>query len=430
MGSFLKSEETIREYLLGRVSDETELEGLEDLLFTDEEFCSQVELVEDGLINDYVLGRLNQADTESFRSMLTDNPERRFKLDLTLALRERALGTNVKSAQETPSFFNSLIPFFRQPIYAGAFALLLITVISAAIYFTGRMNPDDQLAELRSIYRQARPTETRISTFDYAPLTQLRGAPEAGEQRRLRLVEIRLTEAAEKNPNGQTHHALGVFFLTQQKYADAIREFANSLKFDAKNAQIHNDLGVAHFELAKAAKDKKLAEQAQSLEEFTKATELDPNLLEALFNKSLALEELAPREAKESWKLYLQKDPSSPWAIEARKHLDRLESEQKALIKTDEQVLADFLTAYRNNDEARAQKIHAETKGLLRSVTVPLQLSRRYLEARQSGNEAVAKESNEAMAFIGSFEQAQNSEFFFLNYLTSTPPSALIRLNN
>jgi tetratricopeptide (TPR) repeat protein len=419
MGSFLKSDETIREYLLGRVSDETELEGLEDLLFTDEEFCSQVALVEDGLINDYVLGHLNQADAESFRTTLADNPERRFRLDLTQALREKALAKNLKPAKERPSFFTSLMLFFRQPMYAGAFAVLLIAVIGSAVYLT-RTNPD-QLAELRSIYQQARPTETRISAFPYAPMTQLRGAPEAGDERRLRLLEIRLLEAAQTTPNAQTLHAIGVFHLTQQKYAEAIREFENALKFDDQNAQIHNDLGVAHFELAKVVKEKKFAEQAQGLEDFTKATELDPNLLEALFNKSLALEQLgATAESKESWRLYLQKDPSSPWAIEARKHLDRLQSQQ-TLFRTDEQILADFLTAYRNHDVERAQKIHNDTKGLLKGVMVPLQLSRRYLVAKQNGNEAEAKESIEAMAFIGSFEQAQHSEFFFLNYRTFTP---------
>lgn len=415
MGRTLKSEETVREYLLGRVSDETELEGLEDLLFADEEFCSQVALVEDSIINDYVLGRLNQADAESFKATLTDNPERRFKLNLTQALRAKALARNLKPAQERrPSFFNSLLAFFRQPVYAGAFAVLLIAVVGLVIFLTRRPNPD-QLAELRSIYQQARPTETRISTFDYAPLTQLRGAPEASDQRRLRLIELTLTEATAKTPNANTHHALGVFFLTQQKYPDAIRELETASKLDDKNAQIHNDLGVAHLELAKVAKEKNFAVLAQSLEEFTLAMELDPNSLEALFNKSLALQELGRRRlATESWRLYLQKDSSSPWAREAQRNLDRIESEQ-TLFKSDEDVLADFLTAYRNHDLTKAQKIHDETKGLLKSVTVPLQLSRRYLVAKQSGNEAEAKESLEAMASIARFEETQNSEFFFLN---------------
>jgi len=413
MGESLRSERTVREYLLGRVSDEATLEGLEELLFTDEEFCSQVALTEDGIINDYVFGRLNQADAESFRATLPADPERRFKLELTQALREKALARDPGTAKDTPSFFSSIVLFFRQPVYAGAFAVLLIAVVALAVYFSRKGNPDE-LAELRSIYEKARPTETRISEFGYAPLPQLRGAPEPGDQKRLRRIENNLIDATEKNSNAQTHHALGVFYLTQQKYPEAIKEFASALKFAEKSAQIHNDLGVARFELSKTVpKAKKLEELAQSLEEFTKATELDGNMLEALFNKSLALQELAiPRAAKESWKIYLQKDPSSPWADEARKNLARIESEQ-TLFKSDKDLLSDFLTAYRAHAEARAHKIHNETKGLLNGATVPLQLSRRYLLAKEGGDEAEAKESLEALTYVGNFEQAQNGDSFF-----------------
>src|ERR1044071_277161 len=408
----LKSEKTIREYLLGRVSDETTLEGLEELLFTDEDFCSQVALTEDSLINDYVFGHLDKADAASFEATLAGNAERRFKLELTQALREKALARNVKKVEDRPSFFNSLKAFFRQPKYVAAFAVLVIAVVASVVYF-GRRDKPDELAELRSIYQKERPTETRISEFAYAPLSQLRGAPEGREKNRLRRIENSLIEATEKTPNAQTHHALGVFHLTQQKYTDAIREFESALKFADRNARIHNDLGVAYFELAKTEPKKKLEYLAQSLEEFTKATELDNNLLEALFNKSLALQELPlPREAKESWTLYLQKDSSSPWADEARKNLARIEGAQ-TLFKPDERVLDDFLTAYRNHDKTRAQKIHNETKGLLKGAAVALQLSRRYLTAKQRGDAAEAKESIEALIFIGSFERAQNADSFF-----------------
>jgi tetratricopeptide (TPR) repeat protein len=414
MGESFKNDATVREYLLGRVSDETTLEGLEELLFTDEEFCSQVALAEDGLINDYVFGHLDEADAASFRATLAGNPERRFKLELTQALREKALARNVKAVEERPSFFASLKAFFRQPQYAGAFAVLLIAAIGLTIYFSRRNNPDE-LAELQSLYRQARPTETRISEFGYAPVEQLRGATDPGEKSRLRRIENSLIEATEKTPNAQTRHALGVFYLTQQKYADAIREFEGALRFEDKSARIHNDLGAAHFELSKTvAKEKKLEDLARSLEEFTKATELDGQLLEALFNKSLALQELGlPRQAKESWTLYLQKDSSSPWADEARRYLARIESQQ-TLFKTNEQVLSDFLAAYRNHDEARAQKIHNETKGLLKGPAVALQLSRRYLMAKRQGRDAEATESIEALAFIGAFEQERNADSFFL----------------
>jgi tetratricopeptide (TPR) repeat protein len=419
MGEPLKSEATIREYLLGRVSDETTLEGIEELLFTDEEFCSQVALTEDAIINDYVFGHLDESDAASFRATLAGDPERRFKLELTEALKKKALAQNVKASEDAPSFFDSLKAFFSQPKYAGAFAVVLIAVLVSAIYFTGRRNPDE-LAELHTIYRQERPTETRISEFGYAPLAQLRGASESREKNRLRRIENSLIESTEKTPNAETHHALGVFHLTQQNYADAIKEFESALKFADKSAKIHNDLGAAYFELAKSSpREKKFEALSHSLEEFTTATELDGNLLEALFNKSLALQELAlTRQAKESWTLYLRKDSSSPWADEARRNLARVDDEQSRFKTDDEidgQVLSDFLTAYRDHDGARAQKIHNETKGLLKGTSVPLQLSRRLLSAKQRGGEDEVRESVEALDFIGSFERAQSGEFFFLN---------------
>ena len=245
-------------------------------------------------------------------------------------------------------------------------------------------------------------------------MSQLRGAPEAGEQKQLRRIENSLIEANEKTPNADSHYRLGVFYVTQRKYSEAIREFNAALKFAPTNARIHNDLGVAHFEQSRAAsKEQRLRDLAQALEEFSRATELDGNLLEALFNKSLALQDLGlTRQARESWTLYLQKDPTSSWAEEARKHLARLGNEQ-SLFPSDEKVLSDFLAAYREHDEARAQRIHNETKGFLKDPAIPLQLSRRYLQAKKPGNTVDAVESLAALKFIGDYEQSQNADLFF-----------------
>ena len=435
MGDLTNNERAVRDYLLGRVSDEATLEGIEELLFTDEEFCSHVALTEDDLINDYVLGNLDEADATSFRATLATNPARRSKLELTERLREKALATHARAARESaketaqggPSFFASISSFFRRPMYAGAFAVLLLAVLASAVYLFRGGKPDE-LAELREIYRRERPTETRISEFPYAPLTQLRGEPEPREMNRRRIIENRLLQAADESPSAETHHALGDFYLTEQKYPDAIRQFERALKFSDKSARTHNDLGAALFELAKtSAPEKRLEHLERALQEFTTATELDGDSLEALFNRALALQESGlPREAKESWTLYLQKDSSSPWAEEARRNLARVEADRTSS-RTDEEVLRDFLSAYRERDDARAQKIHNETTGLLKGVTLPLQLSRRYLTAKRRGDEAGAKESLDAMAYIGDFERSRYSEFFFLSWPGSTRASARTR---
>jgi len=89
MGESLKSEEPSGNICSAESPTKRRSKRIEELLFTDEEFCSRVALAEDDLINDSVLARLNDADAESFQKTLADNPERRFKLELTQALREK-----------------------------------------------------------------------------------------------------------------------------------------------------------------------------------------------------------------------------------------------------------------------------------------------------------------------------------------------------
>jgi hypothetical protein len=437
MGESFKSAETVRNYLLGRLPDEATLEAVEELLFTDEEFYARVALAEDELVNDYALGYLDEADAARFTASLEGNTERRFKSRLALELRKRALAERAADATEAkrltragesdaaPSFLTSVKAFFRRPLYAGAFAALLVAALAGSVYLL-RGDRVDEMAELRAIYARERPNETRVSGFDYAPLAQLRGEPDERDVRRRRQLENSLLDDAEKTPSARTHHLLGVFYLMQRQYPDALRELEAAAKLDGRDARIHNDLGSAYFETAKASPQKKRFEPLnRALEEFTRASELDAGSLEALFNRSLALQELdLQREAKASWTLYLQKDSSSRWAEEARRHLARLDDALTRL-GTDEgvlyeEVLRDFLDAYRARDEARARKLHDETKGLLRVPSVFLQLSRRYLAAKLAGDGPTEKESLEALAFIGDFERARHNDFFFLNSPTST----------
>ena len=416
MNEPLRNERTVREYLLRRIADEATLDAIEELVFTDDEFCNQVALAEDGLINDYVRGKLNAADSERFEETLKTDQDRHLRTQLTREIRKRAIAESPALEEKRPSFFASITALFRRPVYVSAFAVMLIAVIFLAIYLTRIRKPDD-MAELLSLYQQSRPVETRISGFGYAPLTQLRGAPESSDPRRLLLLKTRLLDAAITNPSAETYHALGTFHLTQQEYDNAIREYGNALKFAPNDAKIHNDLGSAYFERSKTeTREKKFQDLARSNEEFKRATDLDGNLLEALFNRALALRALElPQQAREAWQLYLQKDSTSPWADEARKYLSQIENEQ-TLFKSDKQVLEDFLAASRAHDNQRAQRIHDETKGYLRGPAVALQLSRRYLLARQSHNETDAKESAAALTFIGNYEHARNADVFFTQF--------------
>src|ERR1044072_7316354 len=82
--------ETIKSYLLGKISDEEKLAVIEESLFLNDEFASEVELAEDEIINDFVLGNLSAEDAASAENCFFKTSERQFKLKLTQELKARA----------------------------------------------------------------------------------------------------------------------------------------------------------------------------------------------------------------------------------------------------------------------------------------------------------------------------------------------------
>ena len=403
--------ETIREYLLGRISDEDLLERIEDLLFSDDEFCEKVELAEDELINAYAFGELNSKDRIGFENTLENNPERKLKVRLEKTLKEKARAAAI---EEKTGVFDSIRAFLSQPLYAGAFGVLLVAMLAFAAYLL-MPRGGNELAQLKNIYQNERPLTSRISGFEYAPYVAERSATtNETNKNKLRLIENRLLEAVEETPSAETHHALGVFYLTQTKFDDSISNLKQAVELEGANPRFRNDLGTAYFEFAKnGKKEKRLENFARANEEFTKAFEQDGDFPAALFNKSLVLEELKlPMQAEESWKKYLEKDANSKWAEEARKHLERLEQKESSF-KTKEEVLEDFFTAYRKKDEKRIWEIHTHTKGIFNGVALHQQLTRSYLLARKQKDELKAKESLEALKYIGEVEKQKHADFFY-----------------
>ncbi|MBK8151134.1 MAG: tetratricopeptide repeat protein [Acidobacteria bacterium] len=287
MNESLKDEIAIREYLLGRVADERELEQFEELLFGDDEFCSLAEIAEDALINDFVLGRLNGRDRADFVKTLDLDADRRSKVAVTREIAARAPQTEM-----APSIWDSVRAFFASPLVAGAFALILIAAFG--IWIVLRDNRPNDLAELRSIYKTERPVESRIADFDYAPLVVTRGAAEEREKNRLRIIENNLLTAVEREPkSAAAHHALGVFYLTQRKFDDAVREFESATKLDPRNSEYLSDLSSGYLEKGRTEpNEKKLETTARALDAAVRALEINPASLPALFNRALSLNEL------------------------------------------------------------------------------------------------------------------------------------------
>jgi CHAT domain-containing protein/Tfp pilus assembly protein PilF len=401
--------ETIKSYLLGKISDEEKLGAIEESLFLNEEFASEVELVEDEIINDFVLGNLSAEDAASAENCFFKTSERQFKLKLTQELKARA--DDVKQTEKS-SFFDALKSFFRQPAMAGAFAILLVAAIGFSVYFW-RSKESPELAELQTIYAKERRVEPRISEFNYAPFGTTRGADENQENiNKIRRIENAFLDAVAQNDSAENHRNLGVFYLTRKNFPAAIRELEKAAALDDKSAKILNDLGSAYFESARnESKEKQFQILPKAFEKFSRAVELNPNLLEALFNKALCQQELGQsNEAKDTWRKYLEKDSTSGWAKEAKEHLQRLENLQTG-IKTKEEVLADFLEAFRAENFELAWKINCQTKEMIKGVWLPDQLSRRVLEARIDNDDDKTRKAIEALKFIGNLEK-EKADFF------------------
>ena len=199
-----------------------------------------------------------------------------------------------------------------------AATVLIIVGLTFGIWWAlkgGESELDKGLRALQSAYGEQRPLEARVSALPYSHFSSTRGS-KADEQAKaeLRRAELHLAQAVKDKPTPEAHHVLGKVYLAQGKFDEAIREFEQSLSGNQNQAQVYNDLGVAWMQKG---------DFNRSLDSFNKALQLDGNLLEALFNRALCYEKQSRfEEAKADWTAYLKRDSTSPWAEEARQHLN------------------------------------------------------------------------------------------------------------
>ena len=220
---------------------------------------------------------------------------------------------------------------------------------------------------LKRGYQNERPLEARISDFDYAPEAKTRGNQDNNDHRQQQLAERILLEAVINSPSSESHHALGVFYLADKQFDKALNEFEEALKTDRSNARLHNDVGVALLEIGKRAQankqpDKSIESFTKSLDHLSQALQLKESLLEALFNRALCRRYLnLLQQAHDDWQLYIEKDPNSPWAEEARENIKSIEEEQKNISRSKEEIFQDFLDAYAAKDDEKAWKAFSQS---------------------------------------------------------------------
>src|SRR5262245_56994617 len=88
MKSSRPNENVIRQYLLGKLNDQKELEEeLSDQMFFDDDLSQMVDSIEDEILDDYLDGALSRADTQAVKEYFLCPPERKDKLQFARVMR-------------------------------------------------------------------------------------------------------------------------------------------------------------------------------------------------------------------------------------------------------------------------------------------------------------------------------------------------------
>ncbi len=408
-------QDRLRRYLLGQLDDLTREEIETDLLAKDQVF-EELLIAEDEVIDDYLSGDLSPSDRAAFQEHFLSTAERHDQLRFSRAFHKLLSRTKPVAAPQTVTPTPAPTRQTRRPSWVSwrmaVFAILLVGVaLGIWRIFFHQSDVDKGLLALNAAYRQQRPLESRISQFDYAPFASTRGpGGEQLDQNELRRAELTLLDALNKHPGPSVFHALGKVYLAKRDFDTAIKNFDEAAKGDASNTQLLSDLGSAWLEKGKVDRGAPesgaaLADFARSLENLNRALELNPNLLEALFNRALVHNQMGLRiQAEEDWRDYLKRDSTSPWAEEARRNLKLLEEQKNKTLRTKEDLLRDFLGAYQAHDDEKAWVIVSQSREAVSGKLILDQLLDSYLEAQANKDSAAANGKLQALLFLGSLE--------------------------
>lgn len=222
--------------------------------------------------------------------------------------------------------------FPRWPAAAAAVALAAVGGLAwlAATDWQEWRDPRRPLVAATSEARSVVPRLT--GGFRWAPLgeTQRGLSQPAGDTSRWPIYaaaeEVRQRTGESSRPDRLA--ALADAHLLVGNLDPALTTLARAIAADPENPRLQSDLAAVY--LARGMGEKGGAgavDVAAALESASRALETAPDLVEARFNRALALELLGlPGEARRAWKAYLAAESDPEWAAEGAKRLDLLEA--------------------------------------------------------------------------------------------------------
>lgn len=422
-----ESEESkrLKKYLLSNIKSETEREKIEEQIMLDDDFFEKVLQREEELIQEFADGELAPEEASDFLGSFLVTDERREKLNFARAFKnhldlQATVGGKLPAKNVTKKydkFWFSLFSFPR-PNLAGAGLLFVLAAGSFLLwyFYMPQSNSRQAIASLNIAYRQARPLESRITSFNYSPFDVSRGqANDKIDLTERNRAERILLDNASENPTAENLHALGQLYLAKREFDEAIVQLEKVSGLASQNANVLNDLGVAYLEKSRQIEKNNVARSelaGRALENFDKALKIDPLLSTARFNKALCLQLLNLfKQARELWIEYLQLDSSSPWAGEARLYLQSLDSNAMTVIYSTKEIEEAFLNAFRAKNDEQAWQISRTNRELILEKYLPQKLAISSLEVtnnlRSGGNEFL-----EALTYLGELEVKRTGDAY------------------
>jgi len=211
----------------------------------------------------------------------------------------------------------------------AAAAVIALTALFSAPFVRQWLRPVSPVERLVALAPPAaRAVEPRLSGgFAWAPYRgPLRTVGERGsDSRRLKLAGVagELVEQADRDGLPHHQHDAGVALVLIEQPLEAVTRLRAAALSAPGNAKGWSDLGAALY--AAGLRLGRPSLYPEALAAFDRALRIEPGLPEARFNRALTLERLGlAGQAREAWQRYLEADPGSPWAAEAREHEKRL----------------------------------------------------------------------------------------------------------
>lgn len=271
---------------------------------------------------------------------------------------QEASGRAVRSPHEKKGLDPIRFPRLAIAAAVAGTALLLFTIA----WFT-YLRPTRAVDRLLSLaYSEDRTNDLRMTGSRYAPVEAFRSSTPTGVHRPAALLEAEVLiakELASQPDDPFWLDAQGRADLMNDDYSSALASLERAHRYAPENRAIGIDLASAYF---------LRAEELKRLEDYGKAVDLlgqvlgkDPGNQVARFNRAVSSERLLLyHQAVEDWHRYLELDPSSAWANEARERLQNLQEKIDLQRKRSERPLlapAPFLASLGNNRETAIEDL-------------------------------------------------------------------------